>query len=360
MNKKAVGIIFGGASSEHEVSRRSATSIIENISREKYEAVLIGITKAGEWFQYTGDISKISNGDWEKDTQNKKKAFISPDNSVGGLVVLEDDKYSTIHLDVVIPVLHGKNGEDGTIQGLFQLAKIPFVGCDLLSSATCMDKIDTNIILSYAGVKKAKFAFVMASDFSADEEACIRHIEGTLPSYPLFVKPSNAGSSVGVSKAANREELIEAIKVAFREDSRILIEETIVGQEVECAVLGNDNPIASICGEIAPANEFYDYEAKYVSDSSLYIPAHISDEVSEKVRKIAVKAYKAMGCGGLSRVDFFVEKGTNEIYLNEINTFPGFTSISMYPKLFERTGIPFAELLDKLINLAFERANLNE
>lgn len=360
MGKKVVGIIFGGSSTEHEVSRRSATSIIENISKKKYETIFIGITKAGEWFEYSGDISKISNGDWEKDTQNKKKVFISPDSSVGGLIVLENDKYSTVHLDVVIPVLHGKNGEDGTIQGLLQLANIPFVGCDLLSSATCMDKIDTNIILSYAGVKKAKFAFVTANDFNVNEEACIHHIESTLPSYPLFVKPSSAGSSVGISKVADRCELINAIKLALHEDSRILIEETIVGQEVECAVLGNDDPIASICGEIAPANEFYDYEAKYVSDSSLYIPARVSDAVAEKIRKIAVKAYKAMGCSGLSRVDFFVEKDTNEVYLNEINTFPGFTAISMYPKLFENTGIPFSELLDKLINLAFERANLNE
>ncbi len=360
MNKKTVGIIFGGASSEHEVSRRSATAIIENISKAKYEVVLIGITKAGEWFYYTGDVAKISNGDWEKDTQNKKKAFISPDTSINGLIVIEDEKCSIIHLDVVIPVLHGKNGEDGTIQGLFQLAKIPFVGCDLLSSATCMDKIDTNIILSHAGIKKAKFAFVTASDFKANKDRCLEYIENTLPNYPLFVKPSNAGSSVGVSKANNRAELAKAIEVAMREDSRILVEETIVGQEVECAILGNDDPIASICGEIAPANEFYDYEAKYVSDSNLYIPAHISDDIAEKIQKTAIEAYKIMGCSGLARIDFFVQNDTNEIYLNEPNTFPGFTSISMYSKLFEKTGIPFAELIDRLINLAFERSNLNE
>lgn len=356
MKKKVIAVLFGGASSEHEVSRRSATSIIENISKEKYEIILIGITKKGEWFQYTGDISKIPDGEWEKDTKNMKKAFISPDTSIGGLVVIENEKYSTIKIDAVIPVLHGKNGEDGTIQGLFQLAKIPFVGCNLLSSATCMDKIDTNIILTYVGIKKAKFAFVTENDFNSDKEKCINYIEKTLPCYPLFVKPSNAGSSVGVSKVLSRDELIKAVEIALCEDSRILIEENISGQEVECAVLGNENPIASIVGEIAPANDFYDYEAKYINDNSkLYIPARISDEISNKIREIAIKAYKVMGCSGLSRIDFFVEKDSNEIYLNELNTFPGFTSISMYPKLFENTGIPYSELIDRLLNLAFER-----
>lgn len=361
MSKKVIAILFGGANSEHEVSRRSAFSIIENISNEKYETVLIGITKKGQWYLYTGDITKIPNGDWEKDIENKKSAFISPDASTGGLIVLEGNKYSTIKIDAVIPVLHGKNGEDGTIQGLFQLANIPFVGCNLLSSATCMDKIDTNIILCNAGIKKAKFAFVSENDFKVNKELCIKHIEETLPKYPVFVKPSNAGSSVGINKALNREDLIKHIKTALNEDNRILIEENINGQEVECAVLGNENPIASIVGEIVPSNEFYDYEAKYVSDNStLYIPARISDEISDKIRKTAIKAYKTMGCSGLCRVDFFVQKDTNEVYLNELNTFPGFTSISMYPKLFEKTGIPFPELIDRLINLAFERSNLHE
>ncbi len=361
MKKKVVVILFGGANSEHEVSRRSATAIIENISREKYDIFLIGITKKGEWFLYSGDVAKIPNGEWEQDIQNKKAAFISPDTSTGGLFVLTDGKYSTLKIDVIIPVLHGKNGEDGTIQGLFQLAKIPFVGCDLLSSATCIDKICTNIILNFAGVKKAKFAFVTKSDFNENSERCLNHIEKTLPGYPVFVKPSRAGSSVGITKVTSREGLSGAIKTALNEDDRVLVEEAIVGQEVECAVLGNESPIASIVGEIVPANEFYDYEAKYINDNSkLYIPARISDEVSDRVREIAIEAYKAMGCSGLSRVDFFVESGSNEVYLNEINTFPGFTSISMYPKLFEHTGIPFAELIDQLINLALKRANMDE
>lgn len=361
MNKKVITILFGGVSSEHEVSRRSASAIIENISKDKYDVILIGITKKGQWYLYTGDVSKISNGDWENDINNKKSAFISPDSSIGGIVVMENNKYSIIKVDVVIPVLHGKNGEDGTVQGLLQLANIPYVGCNLLSSATCMDKIDTNIILRNAGIKKANFAFVTKYEFNTNKSSCLDYIENTLKSYPVFVKPSNAGSSVGVTKASSKEELAKSIEIALCEDDRVVIEENIDGQEVECAILGNNNPIASVVGEIAPSNEFYDYEAKYISDNSnLYIPAHISDQTSDEIREVAVKAYKAMGCTGLSRVDFFVEKNTNKVYLNEINTFPGFTSISMYPKLFEKTGVPFSELIERLINLALERSNSNE
>lgn len=358
MLKKQVAILFGGASSEHEVSRQSAFAIIKNISREKYDILTLGISKSGSWYLYSGDINKIPNGEWEFDKLNLKKAFISPDPADKGLIVFNDDNtFKKINIDVIIPVLHGKNGEDGTVQGLFELSKIPYVGCDVLSSSTCMDKIDTNIILSYCGIKKAKFAFLTAFEFNKDSESCINKIENQIQAYPMFVKPSNAGSSVGISKVKNRSELYDAIKVAIKEDSRILIEESIDGQEVECAVLGNDEPTTSLVGEIAPSNEFYDYDAKYVSDSSLYIPAHISDETSEKVKAIAIKSYKAMSCKGLSRIDFFVQKETNEVLLNEINTFPGFTSISMYPKLMDKIGISFTSLIDKLIELAIERTS---
>ena len=357
MGKKVIAILFGGASSEHEISRLSASSIIKNISKEKYELILVGITKNGEWFLYTGDIANIANGEWESDNTNKKPAFISPDSSIRGLIICENQKYSIIKIDAIIPALHGKNGEDGTIQGLLQLARIPFVGCDTFSSAACMDKITTNITLKYAGIKKAKFAFITKNYFYSNKEKCIEYIEKTLPFFPLFVKPSNAGSSVGISKVYSQDDLIKSIETALLEDNRVLIEEGINGQEVECAVLGNDDPIASICGEIVPSNDFYDYEAKYISNNSkLYIPAHIDEEISNKIRKIALNAYKIIGCSGLARVDFFVEKNTNEIYLNEINTFPGFTNISMYPKLFEHTGISYSDLIDKLINLSFERA----
>lgn len=358
MSKKQVAVLFGGASSEHEVSRQSAFAIIQNISKEKYDILTIGITKSGSWYLYSGDVNKILNGNWDTDTPNLKKAVISPDSADNGIIIFNgDNTFETIHIDVIIPVLHGKNGEDGTMQGLFELAKIPYVGCDVLSSSTCMDKIDTNIILSYYGIKKAKFASFTAFEFNKSPESCIDKVESQIKAYPMFVKPSNAGSSVGISKAHNRDELYSAIKVAIKEDSRILVEENIVGQEVECAVLGNDEPITSIVGEIAPSNEFYDYDAKYVSDSSLYIPAHISDEIAKKVRAIAVEAYKAIGCKGLSRVDFFVQKDTNQVLLNEINTFPGFTKISMYPKLMEQIGIDFSSLIDKLIELAIERAS---
>ncbi|MBR1779391.1 MAG: D-alanine--D-alanine ligase [Clostridia bacterium] len=361
MDKLDLGVLFGGASTEHEVSRRSCFSILEKLDNEKYNIRLLGITKKGEWYLYTGDYQNISTDAWEKDVQNKKRAFISPSTEKKGIIILnEDQSYSHLNLDVIFPVFHGRNGEDGTMQGLFELAQIPYVGCDVLSSCCCMDKIFTNIILTQAGIKKAKFAFLDSFDFDNDEKTCLDYIEKEISSYPMFVKPSNSGSSVGVSKVKNIDELKAAIILAKRYDSRILIEENIVGQEVECAVLGNHKTIASIIGEIAPANDFYDYEAKYVSDSGLYIPAHISDETSEKIRKIAQKAYTVMGCKGLARVDFFVEKGSNEVLLNEINTMPGFTSISMYPKLMEQIGIGYSDLLDKLIALAVERFKENE
>ena len=337
--KKNVVVLFGGASSEHEVSRNSCLSILKNLNEEKYNVLLVGITKKGEWYLYSGDIENISSNAWENDVENKKTAFISPSTGDKGLYVFNDGKFETIHVDVIFPVLHGKNGEDGTIQGLFELAQIPYVGCDVLSSCCCMDKIFTNIVLTSAGIIKAKFAFIESYDYEKNPSKCIEHIENQIQLYPMFVKPSNAGSSVGISKVNNRNELIDAISLAQKHDTRILIEENIIGQEV-----------ASVVGEIAPSNEFYDYEAKYVSDSKLYIPAHISEETSNKIREIAKKAFKTMSCKGLARIDFFVQNTTNEIYLNEINTLPGFTS----------TGIPYSELLDRVINLALERFNKNE
>ena len=352
MAKLNVGIIFGGVSSEHDGSRVSAESIIKNISKEKYNLYLIGITKLGKWILFSGDISKIPSGEWEND-ENNKSAFISPDSDIKGLVVCDNGKYETINLDVVIPALHGKNGEDGTIQGLFKLAKIPFVGCDVLGACCCMDKIVTNTVLAANGISKPKYHWFYEYEFKNDPEKCMDDTEKVIGKYPMFVKPSNAGSSVGVSKASNREELKNAIEIAAKEDDRILIEEGIVGKEVECAVLGNENPIASVPGEIAPSNDFYDYEAKYINGTSeLFIPARVSDEVLEKVKKEAIKAYRVMDCKGLSRVDFFVENDTQNLILNEINTFPGFTNISMYPKLMEKSGIGFSELIDKLICLA--------
>ena len=353
MSKKKIAVIFGGKSSEHDISRISASYVISQISREKYDIFTIGITKEGKWLLYSGDIESIKDGSWESHPDNKL-AFIAPAPSVHGMVILSEGQCETVRLDVIFPVLHGKNGEDGTIQGLFEMSGIPYVGCGVLASADCMDKVTANIIFASLGIDQAKFTWCYAGDFQKSPEKVISEIESTLP-YPIFVKPANAGSSVGISKAHDRTELQQAIETAAKEDSRILFEETIIGKEVECAVLGNDEPFASTVGEIAPASEFYDFDAKYNdANSLLFIPARIENEIIEKIRETAVKAYRAIGCSGLSRVDFFVT-ADNRIMLNEINTLPGFTSISMYPKLMEKSGFNGSQLVDKLIELAFER-----
>lgn len=354
MSKKRIAVIFGGASSEHEVSRLSSAYIINSIDKEKFDVVTIGITKDGRWFLTNAPTDKIANGEWENDTNNKK-AFISPAPTVGGLVVLNSDGHSeVIKLDVVFPVLHGKNGEDGTVQGLLELSKIPYVGCGVAASACCMDKVFTNIMLRDSGIDEADFTWFYTYEYKRSPEKCIEQVENAL-AYPIFVKPANAGSSVGVNKAKNREQLINAIEIAIKEDSKILFEENIIGKEVECAVFGNEDIFASIPGEIAPAKEFYDYEAKYQSASSeLYIPAKISDELIEKVRETAKKAYHLFGCAGLTRVDFFVTED-GRVLLNELNTLPGFTSISMYPKLMANCGKEGKQLIAELIDLALNK-----
>lgn len=354
MDKKRIAVIFGGASSEHEVSRLSSAYIINNIDKEKFDVVTIGITKDGRWLLTNASTDKIANGEWENEPSNKR-AFISPAPTVGGLVVLDDAGSSEIiKLDVVFPVLHGKNGEDGTIQGLLELSKIPYVGCGVAASACCMDKVFTNIMLRDSGIDEADFVWFYTYEYKRSPEKCIEKVESAL-SYPIFVKPANAGSSVGVNKAKNRDELINAIEIAVKEDSKLLFEETIVGKEVECAVFGNEDIFASIPGEIAPAKEFYDYEAKYQSASSeLYIPAKISDELIEKVRETAKKAYHLFGCAGLTRVDFFVT-ADGRVLLNELNTLPGFTSISMYPKLMANCGKEGKKLIADLIGLALNK-----
>ncbi len=354
MQKKRIAVIFGGKSSEHEVSRVSATNVIRSIPKDRYDVLTIGITKQGRWLLYSGDTSAIANGSWEKHPDNLT-AFIAPAPSVSGMVVIHPDRTEIIKIDVIFPVLHGKNGEDGTIQGLFEMSGIPYVGCGVLASAACMNKAVTNIMLEKFGIDQAKFTWFYAHEYFEAPDRIIADTEKELGSYPMFVKPANAGSSVGISKAHNRDELIKAIEIAAREDSTIVIEENIDGLEVECAVLGNEKPIASIPGQIAPASEFYDYDAKYNdANSQLYIPARISDELMEKVRETAVKAYTRIGCSGLSRVDFFVTKD-GRVLLNEINTLPGFTSISMYPKLMAASGIESERLIEELIKYAFER-----
>lgn len=352
--KLRLAVIFGGQSSEHEVSLMSATSILQNLDPEKYDVTMVGITKTGKWLLYTGPVEDLTTGAWERGPVTP--AFLSPDPTVHGLVALRDTGAQVIPLDVIFPALHGKNGEDGTIQGLFQLSGIPYVGCDTLSSAVCMDKAVTHSLLNTAGIEQAHYLWFYADRFDVAPDTIKNKIQARLD-FPVFVKPANAGSSVGVSKVERFEDLDEAIRIAAREDAKIVVEEGIRGQEVECAVLGNREAQASIVGEIGASAQFYDYDDKYVNGTSqLYIPARIDEAVSDKIREVAVRAYRLLGCSGLARVDFFVTEDDHKVVLNEINTLPGFTSISMYPKLWMAMGLSYGELLDRLIDLAFQKA----
>ena len=347
-----LAVIFGGTSTEHNVSVVSGTSVIKNLDKSKYEILPIYIDKDGIWYEYTKDIEEIDVLQIDDEIKELKRI----DN------VLEVLKKQ----DVIFPVLHGLNGEDGTIQGLFEMVKKPYVGCKVLASSACMDKVYTKVILEKAGINQAKSEYIrkfrdkyIYIDKSFNEKICdldeACKILETKLNYPMFIKPSNSGSSVGISKAKNYEEMKKAIEYASKFDKKILVEEEIKGHEVECAVLGNEDVIASFVGEIKSADEFYSFDAKYKNqESKTFIPADIPDSIQEEIRKQAIKAFKAVEGKGLSRVDFFVEKDTNKIYLNEINTMPGFTKISMYPKLFEHYGINYSKLLDKLIELAKE------
>ena len=353
MAKLNVCILFGGISPEHEVSLRSAESVLMNIDKEKYTILPVGITKDGQWILYGGeDYSLLPDGSWESHPNNCK-AFLSPVRGQG-LMCLNESGYSCRPVDVVFPVLHGENGEDGAMQGLLQMAGIPFVGSHLAESAVSMDKTLTKLVADNARIPQAAWQLVNSRELPSRMDAIIGKLEERF-TYPVFVKPAGTGSSVGVSKAANREKLVEALHFAGRYDSKILVEEFIHGAEVEVAVLGNENPVASVCGEIDSGAEFYDYDAKYVTDTSVaYIPARISEEVAQQVRDWAVKLYTAIGARGLSRVDFFVTYEGQRVVFNEINTLPGFTSISMYPKLFCASGIEYPDLIDRLLALALE------
>lgn len=338
MEKEKLGVIFGGMSTENEVSVASANSILNNLDREKYEVFPIYIGKNGVWYQYNEDSKK------------------------------ESEKIKNImeylqKLDILFPVLHGLYGEDGTIQGLFELLKKPYVGCGVLASSVGMDKVYTKIIFDRAGLKQAKYEYVrkhkedyiyVDKQFKEEEWKLDKIVEKIMKNlkFPMFIKPSNSGSSVGITKAKNKEELKKAIEYASKFDCKILIEEGIEGREVECAVLGKEEAIASCVGEVKSPEEFYSYDAKYKNEASrTEIPANLPEKIVEEIRKQAIKAFKAIDGKGLARVDFFIEKGTNQIIINEINTLPGFTSISMYPKLWEASGISYQELLSKLIKI---------
>ena len=351
--KLSVCILFGGMSPEHEVSLRSAESVLNNIDHEKYNVFPVGITKDGDWMLFGGkDYAELPAGTWMNNVANCRAA-ISPIRGQG-LLRFEGDCVVRERIDVVFPVMHGENCEDGAVQGLLELAGIPYVGPHVAASAVAMDKTLTKLVVDQAGIPQAAWHLVRSSELEHHVDHVVAALEQKF-TYPMFVKPAGTGSSVGVSKAANREALCAALHAAAKFDTKILVEEFIDGREIEVAVMGNDSPAASVCGEIDSGAEFYDYEAKYVTDTSVaYIPARISAEVEEQVRELAVNVYSAIGCQGLSRVDFFVTYEGNRIVFNEINTLPGFTSISMYPKLFAASGIPYAQLIDELLKLAME------
>lgn len=353
MSLKKVVVLFGGASNEHEVSLRSAACVLKNIDRERFEPIPVGITRAGEWLYYPGEIQNIEDGTWYK-RPSCEKAMISPDRVNGGLIKVDmKGVMSKIEIDAVFPVLHGKNGEDGSIQGLLQLADIPYVGCDVMGSALCMDKAYFNEAMDYHSIPHCEWV-----SFTAAERYRLTQIAADFEKkvgYPIIVKPARAGSSVGVSKVKTRAELSDAVDEALRHDDKVLLERCVNGREIECAVLGNSELLVSGVGEILPPEGvIYTYDEKYSSASAtgLAIPADIPAELESEIRDLAAKAYKAAGCRGLSRVDFFVENGRPLI--NEINTLPGFTSISMYPKLMERAGLSVGEVITRLLELCME------
>lgn len=352
MEKLTIALIFGGKSGEHDVSRISAASIFRHINKEKYDIHTIGITKEGNWLYYKGSEENIVNGKWEQLADSEVKINLIPNgNSKVGLE-FKDGSFKKI--DVIFPVLHGPYGEDGKIQGLFEISNLPYVGCGVLSSSVGMDKLICKKIFSQIGLPQVKYTDTNKWDFALNEEKELDKIEYELK-YPIFVKPANMGSSVGISKVTNRAELLNGIKEALKYDRRIVLEQGINAREIEVAVLGNDDVEASIAAEIIPAKDFYDYEDKYINGvSKLEIPAKLDKKSMEKIRKMAIDAFKGIDGSGLSRVDFFIDKQTNDIYINEINTLPGFTNISMYPKLWDATGIQYTGLIDKLIQLAIE------
>ena len=353
MNKISVCILFGGVSPEHKVSLRSAESVLNNIDKEKYEVLPVGITMEGQWSLFGGsDYSMLPAGTWMECAGNCP-AVISPVRGQG-LLRFTDGGVILQKLDVVFPVLHGENGEDGAMQGLLQMAGIPYVGPHVSASAVAMDKTLTKLVVDKAGVPQAAWELVLASRLNKHMASIVESLERRF-TYPMFVKPAGTGSSVGVSKAADRNALEQALIAAGKFDEKILVEEFIHGREIEVAVMGNEEPVASICGEIDSGADFYDYDAKYITDTSTaYIPARIPADVQEQIRKEAVKVYKAIGCHGLSRVDFFATYAENRVVFNEINTLHGFTSISMYPKLFGASGVSYSQLIDNLLALAQE------
>lgn len=352
MNKIRVAVLFGGQSSEHDISCISAVTVIKSINTDYYDVVMVGITKEGKWLEAESTDS-IESGEWRKGTT---AMVLAPDATMKGFVKIQGTKAEVVPVDVVFPVLHGLYGEDGTVQGTLELAKIPYVGCGVLASAISMDKVFTKIVVNNIGIRQADFVWFRRHELQ-NMDSCVERVENKL-NYPVFIKPSCAGSSVGVSKAVDRQALIDGLRLAAEQDEKILVEETIVGREIECAVLGGLEPKASGVGEVLPAKEaaFYDFDAKYNNaQSETDINPVFPDGKENEVREDAVKIFTAVDGFGLARIDFFLENGTNEVVFNELNTMPGFTSISMYPMLWGAKGLDKKTLVDKLIRTALSR-----
>ena len=347
-----VVVLFGGQSGEHEVSLESATSVINNMDRKCYNIYLIGITRAGEWRYYNGDVSKIVTGEWEMDS---KPVVFPGDPSYKGFFLAEDP--SNIYpVDMVFPVMHGPHAEDGTIQGLLELANIPYVGCGTLSSALCMDKVIAQQLVSSADICTADFISFGRYEYQFEQ---VQQWATEEVGYPVFVKPARSGSSYGISKVHDEFELKQAIEQAFTFDDKVLCEAMVRGMEVGCAVYGNDYPETGLIGEIEPSRDFLDYEDKYHSgEMKQYVPARQKEDILKTVQQLGVQIYRILGCKGLARVDFFI-KENGEIVFNEINTMPGFTPSSRYPKMIEASGIPYSELIDELIELAMQRREVS-
>jgi D-alanine-D-alanine ligase len=368
--KMRVAIIFGGKSGEHEVSLASARSVMAAIDKSRYEIFPVGITKSGQWLT-TGDPLALLSAGEDVTPEGGQDALVAS----GGQALIPIDCKAKQSLprrrdlvpgmrkarfpvvDVVFPVLHGTYGEDGTIQGLLELADLPYVGAGVLGSALGLDKVAMKSVFRANDLPMVDYMLVMRKVWAARPVQVLEEIEACF-TYPIFLKPANLGSSVGVSKAHQREELIRGLDLAARFDRKVLVEAAVNAREIECSVLGNDDPIASVPGEVVPSNEFYDYKAKYIDNASeLRIPADLPTETVKLVQELAVRAFVALDCAGMARADFFLCRDTGKVYVNELNTIPGFTSISMYPKLWEASGIPYSELIDRLIELALERYN---
>jgi D-alanine-D-alanine ligase len=348
-----IGVVFGGQSVEHEVSLVSAASVINALDKNKYEVIPIGIAPAGQWLSSNDALHLLKEKQY---LDLGMEQLIVPDPRKQSLVAISGNGDMGKALDVIFPVMHGRLGEDGAIQGLLELADLPYIGPGVLGSAVGMDKVIQKELLLRAKIPVAPSVWFTYEEYKSKQKKIIKEIEKKLK-YPLFVKPSNSGSSIGISKVHGRNELLAAVELAAQFDRKILVEQGIRNaREIECGVLGNDQPAATVPGEIVPSNEFYDYDAKYVDGKSdSVIPAKLPKAVVNKIQQYALEAFRALDCAGMARVDFLVTKKTDRIYLNEINTIPGFTSISMYPKLWQASGLSYPDLLDRLIQLAIER-----